>query len=96
MNMSDAKDKRTHEKPVRAANMNHSQASHFDRRGATYDREEIHHHVVSLLVAGEIRSGFRVLDKRDGQMAWANWCDGELKPFIASSSQSVTFFLCSA
>jgi len=44
-----------------------SATSHFDRRGATYDRDEIHHNVVSLLVAGaEIRSGFRVLDIATG------------------------------
>lgn len=44
-----------------------SATSHFDRRGATYDRDQIHHHVVSLLVAGaEILSGFRVLDIATG------------------------------
>jgi ubiquinone/menaquinone biosynthesis C-methylase UbiE len=44
-----------------------SATSHFDRRGATYDRDQIHHRVVSLLVAGaEIRSGFRVLDIATG------------------------------
>jgi ubiquinone/menaquinone biosynthesis C-methylase UbiE len=41
--------------------------SHFDRRGATYDQDEIHHHTASLLVAGaEIRSGFRILDIATG------------------------------
>jgi ubiquinone/menaquinone biosynthesis C-methylase UbiE len=44
-----------------------SATSHFDRRGATYDRDQIHHHVISLLVAGaEIRSGFHVLDIATG------------------------------
>ena len=44
-----------------------SATSHFDRRGATYDRDAIHHNVVSVLVAGaEIRSGFRVLDIATG------------------------------
>jgi len=47
--------------------LNPSATSHFDRRSATYDRDRIHHHVVSLLVAGvEIRSGFRVLDIATG------------------------------
>jgi ubiquinone/menaquinone biosynthesis C-methylase UbiE len=44
-----------------------SATSHFDRRSATYDQDEIHHHTASLLVAGaEIRSGFRVLDIATG------------------------------
>src|SRR5271168_3536061 len=44
-----------------------SATSHFDRRGVTYDRDAIHHNVVSLLVAGaEIRSGFRILDIATG------------------------------
>src|SRR5277367_6371929 len=44
-----------------------SATSHFDRRGVTYDQDEIHHHVASLLVAGaEVRSGFRVLDIATG------------------------------
>jgi ubiquinone/menaquinone biosynthesis C-methylase UbiE len=49
------------------ASFNLSATSHFDRRGATYDRDAIHHNVVSVLVAGaEIRSGFRVLDIATG------------------------------
>ena len=49
------------------ASFNHSATSHFDRRGATYDRDAIHHNVVALLIAGaEIRSGFRVLDIATG------------------------------
>jgi ubiquinone/menaquinone biosynthesis C-methylase UbiE len=49
------------------ASFNSSATSHFDRRGATYDRDQIHHRVASLLVAGaEIRSGFRVLDIATG------------------------------
>ncbi len=47
--------------------INPSSTSHFDRRAATYDRDDFHHHVVSLLVAGaELRSGFRVLDIATG------------------------------
>lgn len=45
----------------------HHSTSHFDRRAATYDRDEIHHRIVSLLVAGvDIRAGFRVLDIATG------------------------------
>jgi ubiquinone/menaquinone biosynthesis C-methylase UbiE len=49
------------------ASFNPQATSHFDRRGSTYDRDQIHHRVASLLVAGaEIRSGFRVLDIATG------------------------------
>jgi SAM-dependent methyltransferase len=45
----------------------HSVTSHFDLRSATYDQDEVHHRIVSLLVAGvEIRAGFRVLDIATG------------------------------
>ncbi len=41
--------------------------SHFDRRGATYDHDEVHHRVASLLLGGvEIRPGSCVLDIATG------------------------------
>jgi ubiquinone/menaquinone biosynthesis C-methylase UbiE len=41
--------------------------SHFDRRAATYDDDEVHHRVVSLLIGGvEIKPGFCVLDIATG------------------------------
>ncbi|MBB2202091.1 class I SAM-dependent methyltransferase [Gluconacetobacter tumulisoli] len=41
--------------------------SYFDRRSATYDRDEVHHRVVSLLLAAaDIRPGSRVLDVATG------------------------------
>ena len=44
-----------------------SATSHFDRRGATYDRDDAHHRIVSLLIAGmDLKSGFRVLDIATG------------------------------
>lgn len=42
-------------------------ASHFDRRGATYDQDDVHHRVASLLAAGAgIRPGFQILDIATG------------------------------
>jgi hypothetical protein len=36
-----------------------NEQSHFDRRGATYDHDELHHRIVSLLTGGaEIKPGF--------------------------------------
>jgi ubiquinone/menaquinone biosynthesis C-methylase UbiE len=41
--------------------------SYFDRRAATYDHDEVHHRVVSLLIGGvEIKPGFCVLDIATG------------------------------
>ncbi len=41
--------------------------SHFDRRGATYDRAEIHHRIVEILAAGaDIAPGLSVLDVATG------------------------------
>ena len=45
----------------------HAAASHFDRRSATYDQDDVHHRVASLLAAGaDIRPGFQVLDIATG------------------------------
>ncbi len=45
----------------------HAAASHFDRRGATYDQDDVHHRVASLLAVGaDIRPGFQVLDIATG------------------------------
>src|SRR5699024_4201715 len=39
----------------------------FDRRGATYDRDDMHHQIVSLLIRGvEIKPGFSILDIATG------------------------------
>ena len=44
-----------------------STTSHFDRRGATYDRDDAHHRIALLLLAGvDLKSGFRVLDIATG------------------------------
>lgn len=41
--------------------------AHFDRRGATYDCDGMHHHIVSLLIREvEIKPGFSVLDIATG------------------------------
>ena len=45
----------------------HSARSHFDQRGTTYDRADIHHRVVQILAAGaDIEPGLRVLDVATG------------------------------
>ena len=44
-----------------------TEQAHFDRRGATYDRDEVHPRIVSLLMEGlELQPGFAVLDMATG------------------------------
>jgi ubiquinone/menaquinone biosynthesis C-methylase UbiE len=41
--------------------------SYFDKRGATYDRDELHHRIVALLIEGvEIKPGWSILDIATG------------------------------
>jgi ubiquinone/menaquinone biosynthesis C-methylase UbiE len=44
-----------------------TEPTHFDRRGVTYDRDEVHQRITSLLMKGlELQPGFAVLDIATG------------------------------
>ncbi len=59
-----------------------SATAHFDRRGTTYDEDEVHHRVVSLLLAGTtIRAGCRILDIATGTGLLALQAARQVGPF---------------